>query len=381
MAAPNAIGIDVQASRDGQGGLSTSAFSTPTPGDLLVAFVAYDGPTGPQTAQVTGAGLTWTLVKRSNAQRGTSEIWSAKAAGALSNVTVSAETIGSSGWYGSLHVIAFTNAEGVGIAGAQSAPSGAPDIYLPGISEGNWVFAVGNDWDGAVARTPVAGQVIVHQSVQTAVGDTFWVQSTAGPSTSPGIVDIHDNAPINHQWNYAGVEIVATRSSACAPGADPDGDGICDPADNCPTVANPDQADADSDGVGDVCDNCVAIANPRVPASFLTANPWATLTGGQRDDDHDGYGNICDANFTSGGSVVGSTDLAQLRASEGKSRASDTCGTSGTEPCGRYDLDEVSDSIGSGDLAQFRLLSGAPAGPKCPACPLACTAGTAGNCH
>ncbi|MEZ4469980.1 MAG: lectin-like protein [bacterium] len=43
--------------------------------------------------------------------------------------------------------------------------------------------------------------------------------------------------------------------------ADADGDGLCDALDNCPDVANADQADADGDGVGDACDNCAAIAN------------------------------------------------------------------------------------------------------------------------
>jgi len=37
---------------------------------------------------------------------------------------------------------------------------------------------------------------------------------------------------------------------------DGDGDGILDSADNCPLVANPDQADRDGDGIGDVCDRC-----------------------------------------------------------------------------------------------------------------------------
>ncbi len=43
---------------------------------------------------------------------------------------------------------------------------------------------------------------------------------------------------------------------------DPDGDGLTWPDDNCPAVANLDQADADGDGVGDACDNCPNTANP-----------------------------------------------------------------------------------------------------------------------
>jgi hypothetical protein len=153
----------------------------------------------------------WQLSKRSNAQNGTTEIWYALATNVLSSVTVTSQPASFTGYDGSLTVIAFTNAAGPGIIGQASAPSGAPDIFLPGISAGNWVFAVGNDWDGATARTPVSGQVLVHQWVDTPVGDTFWVQSTTTPSSVDGLVDIHDNAPTNHRWNYAAVEIVARR--------------------------------------------------------------------------------------------------------------------------------------------------------------------------
>jgi hypothetical protein len=37
---------------------------------------------------------------------------------------------------------------------------------------------------------------------------------------------------------------------------DPDNDGICGMADNCPDDLNQSQLDADEDGVGDACDNC-----------------------------------------------------------------------------------------------------------------------------
>jgi hypothetical protein len=58
---------------------------------------------------------------------------------------------------------------------------------------------------------------------------------------------------------------------------DTDGDGVPDCLDNCPTVANPDQADADGDGVGDACDNCVHIPNPD-----------------QADCNHNGIGDVCE---------------------------------------------------------------------------------------
>jgi hypothetical protein len=208
---PNTIGIDATVFRDASDTMTTPALSTTTSSDLLVAFVAYDGPTNVrQTATVSGAGLVWTLVTRSNFQLGTSEIWVAKANGVLSNVTVTSQP-GVAGYHGSLVVIAFINAAGPGIVGQASAQSGAPDIFLPGVSAGNWVFAVGNDWDSATGRIPVSGQVLVHQRIDSAVGDTFWVQSTAAPSTATALVNIHDNSPTTDQWNYAAVEIVATR--------------------------------------------------------------------------------------------------------------------------------------------------------------------------
>jgi len=62
-----------------------------------------------------------------------------------------------------------------------------------------------------------------------------------------------------------------------AVGPDTDGDGVGDATDNCPAVANANQADGDGDGVGTACDNCPTVAN-----------------ADQADEDTDGIGDACE---------------------------------------------------------------------------------------
>lgn len=69
------------------------------------------------------------------------------------------------------------------------------------------------------------------------------------------------------------------------PGVDPndrDGDGIPNDQDNCPDVANSDQADRDSDGHGDACDACPDTPNPGAnPCPFsIYAVKQGTVTAG-----------------------------------------------------------------------------------------------------
>jgi hypothetical protein len=214
---PATISVDQKVSRQARGTLTSPTLTTPSANDVIIAFVAQDGPSGAagQRSTVTGGGLTWSLVKRSDTQSGVAEIWAAKATGTLTNATITATPL-RAGYDGLLTVVAFKNAAGTGTAGATGASTGAPDIYLPGVQAGSWVWAVGNDWDGATARTPASGQAIQQQWVDTAVGDTFWLQSTLTPSSAQGLVTIHDSAPTNHRWNYAAVEITAAPAATVA---------------------------------------------------------------------------------------------------------------------------------------------------------------------
>jgi beta-lactam-binding protein with PASTA domain len=200
--------------KDGAGAQTTPAFSTTAPGEVLVAFATSDGPTSGTNNQfltVSGAGLTWTRVARAATQRGVSEIWAATAPTVLSNVTVtstqSVTVVLSAPVNQSLTVVAFTNASGVGASNVGGAASGAPTISVVAQAADSAVYAVGNDFDQAIARTIPAGQTKVHEFLAPS-GDTFWVQALSGTTASAGAtVTLRATAPTGDQWNFAIVEI------------------------------------------------------------------------------------------------------------------------------------------------------------------------------
>lgn len=187
----------------------TAILTTPTAGDLLVAFVSSDGPATAQTATVSGGGLTWTLVQRANPKgTGTAEIWTARATGTLTNVGITS-TPKTTGYDQSLTVVAFTGAGGIGTSATASAKKGAPAVSLITTTAGSWVFGVGEDYTHATARTIGSNQTLVNQWIDTANGDTFWVQDQTAPTPAQGTtVTINDTAPTDDIWNMAAVEIL-----------------------------------------------------------------------------------------------------------------------------------------------------------------------------
>src|SRR6202163_3164761 len=98
--------------------ISTAPFSTGSANELLLAFISTDYLSGPNTTVtgVSGGGLNLVLVRRTNVQSGTSEIWRAFASTPLGNATVTA-TISQSVSC-SLTVMSFTGVDTSGTSGS-----------------------------------------------------------------------------------------------------------------------------------------------------------------------------------------------------------------------------------------------------------------------
>jgi len=128
------------------------------------------------------------------------------------------------------------------------------------------------------------------------------VEAIAADQILVGSVVVHANDAFDPATLSLGQEVLVTgylldddsiNATQLVLVDDVDGDEVLNEADNCPEVANADQADADADGVGDACDpdlidtdedsvvdsadNCPEVANPD-----------------QADADADGVGDACD---------------------------------------------------------------------------------------
>jgi hypothetical protein len=128
-----------------------------------------------------------------------------------------------------------------------------------------------------------------------------------GDTDGDGIVDPFDNCPAVANPAQTDTDGDAT-GDACdtCPGfgaADTDGDGRCDETDNCLNVANAGQADSDVDGIGDACDGCVGngSADGDGDGRCDFADNCPTIPNPtQADSDFDGLGDACDTCFGAG---------------------------------------------------------------------------------
>ena len=212
------LAIDKTASTDRSSNASTivsPSFSTTNTNELLLAFIATDANgTNMTVTGVSGAGLTWALVKRTNVQFGTAEIWRAFSSTSLSSVSVTATLAKSVA--ASITVVTFTGADpsgtggsgAIGSTGSGNANPGAPTAQLTTTRNNSWVFGVGNDYDNAIARVAGANQTIVHQYLAT-IGDTYWVQRQTSTTPQSGtLVTLNDTSPTTDRYNFSICEIL-----------------------------------------------------------------------------------------------------------------------------------------------------------------------------
>lgn len=236
---PNAVSIDqiVSGSSDfASSVVTTQNFSTSSPNELLLAFVNASAGGSAVISTVSGAGLTWVLVERTNAQAGTAEIWRAFSTSPLSNVTVSASLSSGSGFTGdsSLTIMSFfgvdtTGSNGSGAIGAiatGNSSAGAPSASLVTTRNNSLVLGVGDDPTVAAGRTPAAGQVLVEQFTDAcpvgftcpSAGTTLWVQQTSTTVAAAGTtVNMSDTAPSGDAYNLSAVEILASSTPPAQP--------------------------------------------------------------------------------------------------------------------------------------------------------------------
>ena len=147
-------------------------------------------------------------------------------------------------------------------------------------------------------------------------------------------VDYDNGASITYTYDPAGNLLEVTRVAS----TDDDTDGVPNASDNCPTVANADQADFDNDGLGDACDpdddnDGVDDADDAFP-----------MDGGETvDTDGDGTGDNADADDDNDG-VDDEDDAFPLDPAE-------TIDTDGDGTGNNADPDDDNDGVDDGDDA------------------------------
>lgn len=182
------------------------------------------------------------------------------------------EQHGGSHWFRrALVVVAFTVSAGA-IAGAASADIVTNDVAIGGGSGGRRVITEGQASPveyrikstsacDATSASPATVTVRVPTGVSATPSSlTFTSCDTSQTVTFRAPVGVHE-IPTVSVSDQAGDYNVAATAFRLVVDADGDGDATADAADNCPSVANPDQADADGDGVGDACQSSPPPAN------------------------------------------------------------------------------------------------------------------------
>ena len=173
---------------------------------LLLALVAGSG-SGNTVTGISGGG-TWTLVRRTNTQSGTAEVW--KSYTTISSSTTVTATFASTNSLRMLAIFTITGADANSIGATASASSGdgAPSVSLVTTRNNSWVFGVANDPTNDTGRSVGSGQTSVDLQGDSGVG-TLWDQRENSTTASSGTqVTLNDTSPSTDAYNFTAVEVL-----------------------------------------------------------------------------------------------------------------------------------------------------------------------------
>ena len=162
---------------------------------------------------------------------------------------------------------------------------------------------------------------------------TIHAPSTAGDYT----VVINYRADLAPAGNQDSASITGSTSATftfTVGSADADGDGIADASDNCPSVANADQANNDGDAQGDACD----ADDDNDTVADASDNCQFTANTDQANNDGDAQGDVCDADDDND-TVADTTDNCHFTAN------TDQANTDGDTQGDACDADDDNDGV------------------------------------
>jgi hypothetical protein len=188
--------------------LSSPPIPVDAPGQLLVAYVSADGPpthNAQRVSALTGGGLTWSLVRRADAEFGTAEVWQAVAtvAGRIPAITAS---LAAPGYDGSIVVSTYSAAARIVDSAASSGTAPTASIAAIAGTPGDATVTVGHLWSHARTVGIGADQTLTNLMLDT-TDDTTWMQQ--GSIATPGAALQIDVGGRDH-WNLVSIALHAT---------------------------------------------------------------------------------------------------------------------------------------------------------------------------
>ena len=163
-------------------------------------------------------------------------------------------------------------------------------FYAPAGTTGDLIFSV----SGLAAGSAINFDVTVPLTVVASAAATQGQVGIGIPVPDPGGVDT-DNDGVSDALEVAfGSDPQVSTSTPSEPN-DADFDGVADSNDNCPAVANADQADTDNDGAGNACDSTPNGDTDADGIDNLADNCPVDVNTNQADTDNDGAGDACDS--------------------------------------------------------------------------------------